>query len=157
MRAAAAPALVLGVHSRRSVRRRRTRAAPTTGCCSPHRTDELGARITIAQQRVAGASRTRAGRSEAAELMRYEELLYDRLTGFPTLPVMIEHARELLERRGELTVLYIHFVWYEKIEEIYGWQKLDDVLETTANALRELLRARARRGREHHDGVARRR
>jgi EAL domain-containing protein (putative c-di-GMP-specific phosphodiesterase class I)/GGDEF domain-containing protein len=33
-------------------------------------------------------------------------------------------------------VLYIHFVWYEKIEEIYGWQKLDDVLETTAQALR---------------------
>jgi EAL domain-containing protein (putative c-di-GMP-specific phosphodiesterase class I)/GGDEF domain-containing protein len=50
--------------------------------------------------------------------------------------VMIERARELLERRGELTVLYIHFVWYEKIEEIYGWQKLDDVLETTAGAVR---------------------
>jgi EAL domain-containing protein (putative c-di-GMP-specific phosphodiesterase class I)/GGDEF domain-containing protein len=49
---------------------------------------------------------------------------------------MMERARELLERRGELTVLYIHFVWYEKIEEIYGWQKLDDVLETTALALR---------------------
>jgi GGDEF domain-containing protein len=74
--------------------------------------------------------------ADAAELVRYEELLYDKLTGFPTLPVMIERARELLERRGELTVLYIHFVWYEKIEEIYGWQKLDDVLETTAQAVR---------------------
>ncbi|MGH7445845.1 MAG: diguanylate cyclase domain-containing protein, partial [Longimicrobiales bacterium] len=68
--------------------------------------------------------------------MRYEELLFDKLTGFPTLPVMIEQARDLLERRGELTVLYIQFVWYEKIEEIYGWQKLDDVLETTAGAVR---------------------
>jgi EAL domain-containing protein (putative c-di-GMP-specific phosphodiesterase class I) len=28
-------------------------------------------------------------------------------------------------------------VWYEKIEEIYGWQKLDDVLETTASAVRD--------------------
>ena len=28
-------------------------------------------------------------------------------------------------------------MWYEKIEEIYGWQKLDDVLETTAGAVRE--------------------
>jgi hypothetical protein len=27
-------------------------------------------------------------------------------------------------------------VWYEKIEEIYGWQKLDDVLETTADGVR---------------------
>ena len=102
----------------------------------PTTVHELRARLETAQQRAAG---TRAVREmdEAAELVRYEELLYDKLTGFPTLPVMIERARELLERRGELTVLYIHFVWYEKIEEIYGWQKLDDVLETTAGALRD--------------------
>jgi len=97
---------------------------------------EIEARISVAQQRAAGLAEPRI-RQEAAELLRYEELLYDRLTGFPTLAVMIERARELLDRRGELTVLYIHFVWYEKIEEIYGWQKLDDVLENTANALRE--------------------
>ncbi len=97
---------------------------------------ELSNRIMIAKQRASGVVGPRRSK-EAAELMRYEELLYDRLTGFPTLPVMIEQARDLLERRGELTVLYIHFVWYEKIEEIYGWQKLDDVLEATANALRD--------------------
>jgi EAL domain-containing protein (putative c-di-GMP-specific phosphodiesterase class I)/GGDEF domain-containing protein len=97
---------------------------------------ELTTRIAIAKQR-AYASTGQRRTKEAAELLRYEELLYDRLTGFPTLPVMIEQARDLLERRGELTVLYIHFVWYEKIEEIYGWQKLDDVLEATANALRD--------------------
>ncbi|MEX2281734.1 MAG: EAL domain-containing protein [Gemmatimonadota bacterium] len=102
----------------------------------PATAEELEARISIAQQRVTGTAEPRKAQ-EAAELLRYEELLYDRLTGFPTLPVMIERARELLDRRGELTVLYIHFVWYEKIEEIYGWQKLDDVLEHTALALRE--------------------
>jgi EAL domain-containing protein (putative c-di-GMP-specific phosphodiesterase class I)/GGDEF domain-containing protein len=96
---------------------------------------ELRLRVAIAQQRSRGASTVRDD-ADAAELVRYEELLYDKLTGFPTLPVMIDRARELLERRGELTVLYIHFVWYEKIEEIYGWQKLDDVLETTAQAVR---------------------
>jgi EAL domain-containing protein (putative c-di-GMP-specific phosphodiesterase class I)/GGDEF domain-containing protein len=97
--------------------------------------DELRLRLTIAQRRAQGTVAVRTT-ADAAELVRYEELLYDKLTGFPTLPVMIERARDLLERRGELTVLYIHFVWYEKIEEIYGWQKLDDVLETTAQALR---------------------
>ena len=102
----------------------------------PANASELVNRITIAKQRAFGGNGPRPTK-EAAELLRYEELLYDRLTGFPTLPVMIEQARELLERRGELTVLYIHFVWYEKIEEIYGWQKLDDVLEATANALRD--------------------
>jgi EAL domain-containing protein (putative c-di-GMP-specific phosphodiesterase class I)/GGDEF domain-containing protein len=95
---------------------------------------ELRARIAIAQQRALGLRAVSPARG--AELIRYEELLYDRRTGFPTLPVMIERARTLLDTRGELTVLYIHFVWYEKIEEIFGWQKLDDVLETTATGLR---------------------
>jgi EAL domain-containing protein (putative c-di-GMP-specific phosphodiesterase class I)/GGDEF domain-containing protein len=102
---------------------------------APLDADELRVRIEIAHQRALGVRAARRS-GDAAELIRYEELLYDKLTGFPTLPVMIERARELLETRGELTVLYIHFVWYEKIEEIYGWQKLDDVLETTADGVR---------------------
>jgi EAL domain-containing protein (putative c-di-GMP-specific phosphodiesterase class I)/GGDEF domain-containing protein len=102
----------------------------------PSSARELALRLRLAFARATGAQAERET-TDAAELVRYEELLYDKLTGFPTLPVMIERARELLERRGELTVLYIHFVWYEKIEEIYGWQKLDDVLETTAGALRD--------------------
>jgi EAL domain-containing protein (putative c-di-GMP-specific phosphodiesterase class I)/GGDEF domain-containing protein len=101
----------------------------------PATSDELRLRLQIAQRRSRGVTAVRRT-ADAAELVRYEELLYDKQTGFPTIAVMIERARELLERRGELTVLYIHFVWYEKIEEIYGWQKLDDVLETTAQALR---------------------
>ncbi|HEU4753207.1 MAG TPA: EAL domain-containing protein, partial [Armatimonadota bacterium] len=68
---------------------------------------------------------------------RYEELLYDRYTGFPTLPVMLERGREMLERTGRITILYIEFQRYSKLEEIYGWQKLDEVLQTTANAVRE--------------------
>ena len=111
----------------------------------PVSADELRLRLTTAQRRARNTHSLRSD-SDAAELVRYEELLFDKLTGFPTLPVMIERARELLERRGELTVLYIHFVWYEKIEEIYGWQKLDDVLETTAEAVRHFY------DREHPTG-----
>jgi EAL domain-containing protein (putative c-di-GMP-specific phosphodiesterase class I)/GGDEF domain-containing protein len=105
----------------------------------PASAEELQLRLSMARRRARGVPTARHA-ADAAELVRYEELLYDKLTGFPTLPVMIERARELLERRGELTVLYIHFVWYEKIEEIYGWQKLDDVLETTAQALRRFYK-----------------
>jgi EAL domain-containing protein (putative c-di-GMP-specific phosphodiesterase class I)/GGDEF domain-containing protein len=66
-------------------------------------------------------------------------MLYDYLTGLPTLPVMIERSRQLIKERGELIVLYFNFVRYSKIEEIYGWEKLDAVLETTAAAVREFL------------------
>jgi EAL domain-containing protein (putative c-di-GMP-specific phosphodiesterase class I)/GGDEF domain-containing protein len=105
----------------------------------PANGDEIEARLASARQRSIRDALQR-NRRDAAELLRYEELLHDRLTGFPTLPVMMEQARELLEGRGELTILYIQFVWYEKIEEIYGWQKLDDVLESTAAAVSEFYR-----------------
>jgi EAL domain-containing protein (putative c-di-GMP-specific phosphodiesterase class I) len=108
----------------------------------PVRPGELRLRLDTARERAADRNSPRTT-GNAAELLRYQELLYDRLTGFPTLPLMIERARELLETRGELTIIYIHFVWYEKVEEIYGWQKLDDVLETTGNAVKEFY------GREH--------
>ncbi len=101
----------------------------------PTNADEMVLRLTAAAERL---HRTDSGEVPPvrAELVRYQELLYDKLTGLPTLPVMIETAQGLLDRNGELTILYIHFVWYEKIEEIYGWQKLDDVLETTAKELK---------------------
>jgi EAL domain-containing protein (putative c-di-GMP-specific phosphodiesterase class I)/GGDEF domain-containing protein len=98
--------------------------------------DEATARLWSAAQRA------RRGESpqlteQMAEHLRYEELLYDRSTGFPTLPVMLERGREILERTGRLTILYIEFVRYSKLEEIYGWQKLDEVLQTTAGAVRD--------------------
>lgn len=97
---------------------------------------ELAGRLRAASVRADLGSNPR-GASRAAEYLRYEELLYDRFTGFPTLPVMIERGREMLERTGRITILYIEFVRYSKLEEIYGWQKLDEVLQTTANAVRE--------------------
>jgi EAL domain-containing protein (putative c-di-GMP-specific phosphodiesterase class I)/GGDEF domain-containing protein len=76
---------------------------------------------------------------DRVELVEYEQMLHDSLTGLPTLPVTIERSRALFKERGELVVLYLNFVRYSKIEEIYGWEKLDAVLETTAAAVREFL------------------
>lgn len=98
--------------------------------------EELAARFLSACERNGRRLRPLATR-EAADHLRYEELLYDRFTGFPTLPVMIERGREMLDRRGRLTLLYIEFVRYSKLEEIYGWEKLDEVLQTTATAVRD--------------------
>jgi GGDEF domain-containing protein len=98
----------------------------------PAEAAETSVRLPSAVARLRRREAPRAT-TEAAEHLRYEELLYDRFTGFPTLPVMLERAREMLERRGRLTILYIEFVRYSKLEEIYGWEKLDEVLQTTAN------------------------
>jgi EAL domain-containing protein (putative c-di-GMP-specific phosphodiesterase class I)/GGDEF domain-containing protein len=102
----------------------------------PATADEIAARVrsAVARRVPSGAAlHDRVGRVE------YESMLYDFLTGLPTLPVMIERSRALIKERGELVVLYLNFVRYSKIEEIYGWEKLDAVLETTASAVQGFL------------------
>ncbi|AHG90176.1 EAL domain-containing protein [Gemmatirosa kalamazoonensis] len=98
--------------------------------------DEIAARVRTATARAAPTGAALSDRIERAE---YEQMLYDARTGLPTLPVAIERSRALIKERGEVVVLYLNFVRYSKLEEIYGWEKLDAVLETTAAAVRELL------------------
>jgi EAL domain-containing protein (putative c-di-GMP-specific phosphodiesterase class I)/GGDEF domain-containing protein len=102
----------------------------------PATPDEISARIHSAVSRGASIG---AAMSDRVERVEYEEMLHDAMTGLPTLPVMIERSRALFKERGELVVLYLNFVRYSKIEEIYGWEKLDAVLETTSAAVREFL------------------
>lgn len=104
----------------------------------PASPEEIAARVRSALARMAPAA---AALSDRIERVEYEQMLYDYLTGLPTLPVMIERSRAMIKERGELIVLYFNFVRYSKIEEIYGWEKLDAVLETTALAVREFLEA----------------
>jgi EAL domain-containing protein (putative c-di-GMP-specific phosphodiesterase class I)/GGDEF domain-containing protein len=102
----------------------------------PASAEELTARIWSA---VARGTSLGAAAAKRADQVEYENMLHDSLTGLPTLPVAIERSRQIFKERGELVVLYFNFVRYSKIEEIYGWEKLDAVLETTASAVREFL------------------
>jgi EAL domain-containing protein (putative c-di-GMP-specific phosphodiesterase class I) len=68
-----------------------------------------------------------------------DHFLYDNNTGVATLVATLEHLRQEVLDRGELLVLYFNFRRYSRIEEIYGWEKLDEVLETTARAMQSHL------------------
>jgi EAL domain-containing protein (putative c-di-GMP-specific phosphodiesterase class I)/GGDEF domain-containing protein len=57
----------------------------------------------------------------------------------PTVSAAIDSIRQTVIDRKELLVLYFNFDRYTKIEEIYGWEKLDQVLETTVHAIRDFL------------------
>jgi EAL domain-containing protein (putative c-di-GMP-specific phosphodiesterase class I)/GGDEF domain-containing protein len=102
----------------------------------PGTPEEIAARTWSAVARGTSLGSEAAQRVDQVE---YEQMLHDSLTGLPTLPVAIERSRQFFKERGELVVLYFNFVRYSKIEEIYGWEKLDAVLETTASAVREFL------------------
>jgi EAL domain-containing protein (putative c-di-GMP-specific phosphodiesterase class I)/GGDEF domain-containing protein len=102
----------------------------------PASADEIAARTWSA---VARGTTLNADNAKRVDQVEQEQMLHDSLTGLPTLPVAIEKSRQYFKERGELVVLYFNFVRYSKIEEIYGWEKLDAVLETTASAVREFL------------------
>jgi EAL domain-containing protein (putative c-di-GMP-specific phosphodiesterase class I) len=53
----------------------------------------------------------------------------------PTVRDALDALGALARVRGELVVLYFNFARAPKVEEIYGWEKFDAVLETTAAAL----------------------
>lgn len=72
--------------------------------------------------------------------MDYHQLLRDSLTRLPTVAATIDAVRKSVQERGELIVLYFNFDRYAKIEEIYGWEKLDAILETTSSSMRDCLR-----------------
>jgi EAL domain-containing protein (putative c-di-GMP-specific phosphodiesterase class I)/GGDEF domain-containing protein len=121
-----------------TIRRRAVELRADDWYMMPASADEIAARVRSALGRAAPREAALADRAERVE---HEQMLYDSLTGLPTLPVMIERSRVLFKERGEMIVLYFNFVRYSKIEEIYGWEKLDAVLETTAAAVREYLDA----------------
>jgi EAL domain-containing protein (putative c-di-GMP-specific phosphodiesterase class I)/GGDEF domain-containing protein len=102
----------------------------------PAAPEEIAARVWSA---VARGTMLGAQAVKRADQVENEHMLHDSLTGLPTLPIAIERSRQLFKERGELVVLYFNFVRYSKVEEIYGWEKLDAVLETTASAVREFL------------------
>lgn len=72
--------------------------------------------------------------------MNSDHLLYDQHTGVSTLVATLERLRQDVLDRGELLILYFNFRRYSRIEEIYGWEKLDEVLATTAKAMRAHLK-----------------
>ncbi len=59
----------------------------------------------------------------------------------PTLADAIEESRALITARGEVVVLYLAFGRLAKLEEVYGWEKLDAVLAAAAAAVADTLRA----------------
>jgi EAL domain-containing protein (putative c-di-GMP-specific phosphodiesterase class I)/GGDEF domain-containing protein len=58
----------------------------------------------------------------------------------PTLGEVIEETRALIVERGEVTILYLSFGRFAKLEEVYGWEKLDAVLKTAGDAVAGCLR-----------------
>lgn len=70
---------------------------------------------------------------------RTRNLLFDTVSGLPTIPVIVDALREWLLVDQEVGVLFIDFEKYAHIEDYYGWEVFDDVLREAAKALKRLI------------------
>jgi EAL domain-containing protein (putative c-di-GMP-specific phosphodiesterase class I)/FixJ family two-component response regulator len=70
---------------------------------------------------------------------RTRNLLFDAVSGLPTIPLLVDALREWLLVDQEVGVLFIDFEKYSHIEDFYGWEVFDDVLREAAKALKRLL------------------
>jgi EAL domain-containing protein (putative c-di-GMP-specific phosphodiesterase class I) len=70
---------------------------------------------------------------------RLRNLLFDPITGLPTVPVVVDALRDRLAEGRDLEVLAVDIEQYSHIEDTYGWEVFDELLRATGKALRRML------------------
>lgn len=79
-------------------------------------------------------------------ILQYRASLFDPVTKLPTLPVVIDRIRRMLDERGALQVLLVRIEHEQNLERIVGWERYDAVLRSVAGHLSGLLEAAAGSG-----------
>jgi EAL domain-containing protein (putative c-di-GMP-specific phosphodiesterase class I)/GGDEF domain-containing protein len=80
------------------------------------------------------------------KLLQYRASLFDPVTKLPTLPVVIDRIRRMLDERGTLQVLLVRIEHEQNLERIVGWERYDAVLFSVAGHLSGLLEVTAGSG-----------
>jgi len=57
-----------------------------------------------------------------------EALLVDRATSLPSLPLVLDRAKEMLIEQSEIGIVYVDIEQFESIETEYGWAFFDELL-----------------------------
>jgi EAL domain-containing protein (putative c-di-GMP-specific phosphodiesterase class I)/GGDEF domain-containing protein len=72
-------------------------------------------------------------------ILQYRASLFDPVTKLPTLPVVIDRVRRMLDERGTLQVLLVRIEHEQNLERIVGWERYDAVLRSVAGHLSGLI------------------
>lgn len=76
-------------------------------------------------------------------ILQYRASLFDPVTLLPTLPVVLDRVRRMLDERGVLQVLLVRIEHEQNLERIVGWERYDAILKNVARHLSGLLEAAA--------------
>ncbi len=76
------------------------------------------------------------------EYLRYKDILYDKITSLPTVPLLIETLRKLLDRYHVLGIIVIDLSKYGKYERAYGWQKIDELINEISKIISRMSKSK---------------
>ncbi len=71
-----------------------------------------------------------------------ENMLFDRATGLPTVPMVLDRLKEILIDQGQIGIVFIDIEQFESIEAEYGWAFFDEFLRQAAEFVSAEARAR---------------
>ena len=64
-----------------------------------------------------------------------ENMLFDRATGLPTVPMVLDRLKEMLIDQSQIGIVYIDIEQFESIEAEYGWAFFDEFLRRVAEVV----------------------
>ncbi len=73
------------------------------------------------------------------EYLKYKDILYDKITLLPTVPLIIETLRKLLDKHHLLGIIVVDLSKYGKYERAYGWQKIDKIIENISTITQSMI------------------
>jgi EAL domain-containing protein (putative c-di-GMP-specific phosphodiesterase class I)/DNA-binding response OmpR family regulator len=97
----------------------------------PFNRDEVVKRVqALVAKRLETAAAAPVPPSRVAEAM-----MFDRATGLPTMPMVLDRLKEILIEQSEIGIIYIDIEQFESIEAEYGWAFFDEFLRRVGETL----------------------
>jgi EAL domain-containing protein (putative c-di-GMP-specific phosphodiesterase class I) len=72
-------------------------------------------------------------------LLQYRASLFDPSTNLPTLPVVMDRVRRLLDDKGSVPVFVIRLEHEQQLERVVGWERYDELLFNVSRYLGDVL------------------
>ena len=72
-----------------------------------------------------------------AEWLKFKSNLFDKNTNLPTLAMILEDARKLIEDHGTIGLFLLDLGKQRNFETTYGWQVYDSIIQQIAEILQE--------------------
>src|SRR5687768_374894 len=72
----------------------------------------------------------------------FHNLLHDRASSLPTVPVVLDRVKELLIEQSELGIIHIDIEQFESIEQEYGWAFFDEVIRKVGEVINDEAKER---------------